>query len=401
VTALVERFRPGWLVGVCLAIVGAALAATMWGTLPTAMAQTPEPAAPAAPEATAPAPVPATPEAEKAAEPTPAPAAAKEKSAEEPVTVKGPAVKLLKKQPVPGDPLPTLPDPKFVPSEVMPETPPWPSDHDLPILKQYKIDWQRGDALLEDVQDYEFEFETGKVSHDAAALYFLLQVTRQLPVEAFAPASEENETSQEALLSQPDEYRGVPVTVSGVVEKVSWFDVPRSNVVGLDRFWVVDIYQQVGGLEPPWFTIVLSQDPGTLSKGDRIRVKGYFFKIRQWESGSYNPTTKVGRQYIYNAPILVGRTYKLLSHQTKAPAEDSQAIGLMIGGMVGLGILAFMVVLFVRRQMARSRSLRTMAAAPEVLSPAEEAKRVAFLEQIEQAGGEPGDHLPNKPCADK
>jgi len=58
-------------------------------------------------------------------------------------------------------------------------------------------------------------------------------------------------------------------------------------------------------------------------------------------------------------------------------------------------------VLFVRRQMARSRSLRTMAAAPEVLSPAEEAKRVAFLEQIEQAGGEPGDHLPNKPCADK
>jgi hypothetical protein len=239
------------------------------------------------------------------------------------------------------------------------------------------------------------------VSHDAGALYFLLQVTRKLPAEAFKPAAPEQDTAHEALLSQPDEYRGVPVTVSGIVKKISGFSVPRSNVVGLDRFWVVDIYQEIDSFEPPWFAIVLSQDPGTLSEGDRIRVKGYFFKIRDWESASYNPTTKSSSLYTYQAPIIVGRTYELMPHQAKGPVDNSQTIGMMIGGMAGLGMLALMVVLFIRRQSARNRALRQATPSTEELSPSEAAKRVEFLKQIEQAGGQPGEHLPNKPPADK
>lgn len=327
----------------------------------------------------------------------PAASAAAEKA---PAAVPSPAAPGTGTPPSDTGGAPTLPNPDLAPDKVMPAPPPWPRGADLPVLKRYNIDWERADALLTDIRDHEFDFENATVEHDAAALYYLLRVAATLPSEAFQPAPPDQETRHEELLSMPQSYRGVPVTVSGVVSKVSDFDIPQSDAVGQKKFWVVDIFQEIKGTVAPVFTVVLAADPGALARDDRIRVKGYFFKIRDYDSPEYSPETKTTDVYRYQSPMIVGRDYQLMPRDILARSGATSS-GLLIGGVLGLMVLAVMVLLFIRRLTARQAELRRMSARSEELTPDEAAKRVAFLEQIEKAAGPPADQLPGKPPAEK
>lgn len=291
---------------------------------------------------------------------------------------------------------PKLPHADYDPGKIMPAPPPWPRGQDLPILKRYDIDWTKADTLLTDVRDHVFDFEDAAVDHDAAALYYLLRVAAILPTDAFKPAPPEQEVRHEDLLAMPRSYRGVPVTVSGVVSKVSDFGIPRPEAVGLSKFWVVDLFQEIKGPIAPVFTVVLASDPGALAQGDRIRVKGYFFKIRDYDSPEHNWETRTTSVYTYQAPMIVGRDFQMMPRQIMGQGTSTKA-GLLGAGILGLVVLAVMALLLIRRLRARQAELRRLAGHVEALTPEEEAKRVSFLEQIEKAAGMPADHLPNKP----
>lgn len=273
----------------------------------------------------------------------------------------------------------------------------WPREADLPILKRYDIDWRKGNTLFEDVRDGNYEFE-GSVT-DAAAFYWLLNVVAKLPREAFRPDLPGEETSFKRLLELPNSYRGVPVTIEGALASVNEAEFPRPDVAGREKFWIIDLYEpRKRGSEAEFHTLIVLDPPEPLKTTTTIRAKGYFFKIRSYDSPG---TDEYGDEniYTYKCPVLIGRYVEEV--EGGALVHDNQGDVLLLLTVVGFGALAAMVFFFLRRMQARQGVYRKAPGQGEDLADSEIGKRVAFLGDIESGDAPPGEAMGDRQDSDE
>jgi hypothetical protein len=162
---------------------------------------------------------------------------------------------------------------------------------ELPIFKRFDIPWEKGEALLGDVKDKTYDY-------DEAAFYWLVAQVRQLPAPLFRPDDED--TPYEQLLATPSSYRGKPVTVRGLYAAVTPWRVP---VLALAKevpyLYTCHLKEPPGRPAQPIATVVVLEDPmRRFRRGDEVRVKGYFYKVRLYADAE-------GTERL--APMLVGR----------------------------------------------------------------------------------------------
>lgn len=261
---------------------------------------------------------------------------------------------------------------------------PWPSDAELPILRRYDIDWEAGASRLMDVRDHA-EIRDEDYELDEAALYYLMRTVTKLPREAFVPGAKDDEADYDALRSTPKQFRGVPVTVSGVVDSVAKWEVPRPKLTGFDHFWKVELYKPVEGNLVNNCTLFVFEDPGPSAVKSKVRTKGYFYRIRDYETNHYDEEAGANVAYRYSCPIVVTRSLEVIP-QPAIAGMSSQGQVLMVVIIAGIGTLMAMVYFFVRR-MAGRRELYKTAGRQQELSDEERAERVRFLEDVERSGG--------------
>ena len=102
------------------------------------------------------------------------------------------------------------------------------------------------------------------------------------------------------LMVNSDEYRGVPITVTGKVKRLNAVDAAE-NAYGIATFYEAWLFTPDSGDNP--YRIVTATAPEDLPRGDiddevRARVTGYFFKREGYaaEGG------------LHTAPLLIGKT---------------------------------------------------------------------------------------------
>ena len=131
------------------------------------------------------------------------------------------------------------------------------------------------------------------------------------------------------------------------------------------------------------------EDPGNPETGTRIRAKGYFYKIRDYEAKHYDPTLAANQAYIYESPMIVGRHVVVATKS--GLVSDSRRDVLLLVTVGGFIVLAAMVLYLLRRLLSRREQYRVTQRAE--LGPAEVTERVRFLEGL-QSGQRPSDASP-------
>lgn len=192
-------------------------------------------------------------------------------------------------------------------------------------------------SLLADVEDGEFAFD------DDAFYAFCRYVKSQVGQPCDTPLTTETETSQSPipwrfLLERPRDYRGQLVTVEGSLLAKTGFQVagPAGEELGT-------LHQcELGNPDTHGIcTVVIIEPPGQIAIRSRVRVQGYFIKVRTFETTA---------EEIGSGPLLVARKLEpeMSSSSTNRPfSKKDRWPGIWLVG--GTGILAFMWFILRRR----------------------------------------------------
>jgi hypothetical protein len=117
---------------------------------------------------------------------------------------------------------------------------------------------------------------------DAAADF---QELRRLGNERYAKRKPSEFPTFVDMFQYPDEYRGHPVTLHGVIRKLTKFD-PGENSQGIGEIYEGWIYTDDSQANPA--VVVFSSKPEGLEVGgdlaEEVRVTGYFFKMYGYEA---------------------------------------------------------------------------------------------------------------------
>jgi len=135
---------------------------------------------------------------------------------------------------------------------------------------------KKGKALLGDVKDNTF-------GYDEEAFYWLLHLVSRLKPELLKPDAEELPFS--ALLETPSLYRGELVTLSGVYFSREKHIVPALALQkDVPFMYPCIIKEHPADQMRPIATVIVLEDPMLyLHVGDDVVVKGYFYKVREYE----------------------------------------------------------------------------------------------------------------------
>jgi len=219
---------------------------------------------------------------------------------------------------------------------------------ELPVFKRLDIPWEKGEALLADVKDNTF-------GYDEEAFWWLVAQVNKLPPEKMKPDDECVAFSH--LLAMPTTYRGQPVTLRGVYMTVTPFRTPllalRKDVPTL---YACNLREEPMEQERLVATVIVIDDPMTYIKAfDNVRVKGYFYKIREYQG------TK-GTGY---SPMLVARRIELEEAapvdllSRSGPGLGNQAtLAVAFAALLALGAAFFVVRYLATRGKARATSQR-------------------------------------------
>jgi len=137
-------------------------------------------------------------------------------------------------------------------------------------------------ALLSVIRDNTL----GVRSYERDAYYTLLVKARDLPASSLERAAR-NDVAYTVLMINPDEFRGVPLTIEGESTRL-WKLPTTKNEYGIDELYEVWIVTSDSGNRP--YRVVCSSIPkgvpyvGKTSNPIRVRVTGYFFKKEGYQS---------------------------------------------------------------------------------------------------------------------
>ncbi len=221
-------------------------------------------------------------------------------------------------------------------------------------------------AALERVEDFSFSFSQ-------PGFYAVLEYVKTMgtsPGQLREPLPIDDWT---VLLERPADFRGLPITIEGVVGRNKVWRFEQDEHRHLGTVWQLELWRAD---QPITATVILTDDAGDIPINATIRVTGYFVMVRQYHSG-----TKQIRQ----AALLVGHGPTLVSQTATLPETRS-----MSKGIVGLIVTATVVLLvtwiLLRRSVARTRrSTETMrAGGPAPVSLADDLAAWAAEEPEQQ-----------------
>ena len=162
-----------------------------------------------------------------------------------------------------------------------------------------------------------------------------------------------------ALLERSADFRGLPVTIEGVVGKNKAWQFEQPQYKHLGPVWQLELSKRG---QPLAATVILTQNAADVPVGSLIRVTGYFVMIRQYHGAN---------QKTLQAALLVGHGPTLIS-RAAPPAAASKLTDHAAGLIIAALAAAVILWLIVRRSAAKTthdvRSLHASRPAPLNLS---------------------------------
>jgi hypothetical protein len=195
-------------------------------------------------------------------------------------------------------------------------------------------------AALERVEDFSFSF----AQPGFYAVLEYLKTTRDSPGHARPPVEVDDWT---ALLERPADFRGLPVTIEGVVGRNKAWRFEQEAHRHLGPVWQLELWHRD---QPIAATVILTNDASDIPLGATIRVTGYFVMMRQYASRTAR---------IHQAALLVARGPTIVSRpvaRTHTGSTSSWIVALLVAATAGLVV----VWVLLRRSVARSRTATQM-----------------------------------------
>lgn len=147
------------------------------------------------------------------------------------------------------------------------------SDDDERTESGDPLDLEHGRRLLSAVRDHVFSFD------DPAFYWYCRFVRADTDLDRYRPGTDEKPTAWRSLLERPSDYRGELVFLRGEVMRTHGFDVP--NRPGVGRLFQVELAES-GSRSVT--TVILTEDPGEVPIGSRASVRGFFIKVRSFQT---------------------------------------------------------------------------------------------------------------------
>jgi hypothetical protein len=128
------------------------------------------------------------------------------------------------------------------------------------------------------------------------------------------------------LLGDPDKYRGQPVHIKGRMARLLKIDAPRGLwKEGIRNLYEGYVYPDEATASNP-YCMVFTELPKGAELGEKVKYyvecDAYFFKILRYDApDAKDPNKKVWR----NAPMLVGRTFKVIPASQPVAADDKES----------------------------------------------------------------------------
>ncbi|MBX3393823.1 MAG: hypothetical protein KF841_00505 [Phycisphaerae bacterium] len=142
------------------------------------------------------------------------------------------------------------------------------------------LDLEHGRRLLSAVRDHVFSFD------DPAFYWYCRFVRADADLDRYRPRTDETPALWRNLLERPSDYRGDLLFLRGEVLRTHGFDVP--NRPGVGRLFQVELAEK-GSRSVT--TVILTDDPGEVPVGSRVSVRGFFIKVRSFQTvGGSNGT---------------------------------------------------------------------------------------------------------------
>jgi hypothetical protein len=162
-------------------------------------------------------------------------------------------------------------------------------------------DLGEGRRLLEGVRDNVFSFD------DPAFYWFCRHVREAGDASLYSIRGNEAVTPWKFLLERPGDYRGRLVVVEGLLQAVHTYEV--ANRAGVGTLYQCEL-SEVG--TRAFCTVVVMQNPGEIALRSRMRAKGYFIKVRAFQTSGGEAGA---------GPLVVARSLELVRAPAGMPWE--------------------------------------------------------------------------------
>lgn len=236
---------------------------------------------------------------------------------------------------------------------------------------------QPADELPEDVQAALEEIEDFSFSFAQPGFYAVLEYVKSMtgsPGQTRAAVAIDDWT---ALLERPADFRGLPVTIEGIVGRNKVWAFEQEERRGLGPVWQLELWRAD---QPIAATVILTDEADDIPIGATIEVTGYFVMIRQYHSGT---------RQVRQAALLVGHGPTLVSEV--GTREQTRPVSSIVVGLIVTATAALLVTwVLLRRSVGRTRAsgttLRASSAAPMSLAD----DLAAWAEEEQPAGEDDG-----------
>ncbi|MBN2559428.1 MAG: hypothetical protein JXQ75_00670 [Phycisphaerae bacterium] len=200
-------------------------------------------------------------------------------------------------------------------------------------------DLAHGRRLLEDVHDNVFSFD------DPAFYWFCHYVKDHADPAVFSIDDLQTAVPWKFLAERPSDYRGRLVVIEGVLLSRPVFEVSGFGRRGIGKLHQCEL-SEVG--TRALCAVICVEDPGDVAIRSRVRAKGYFIKVRRYQ-------TNAGE--IGAGPLIVARRLELV----RPPA--SSLVGLRTGWQRGRMCIAIATALLAIVWLVLRRGIRGAAPA--------------------------------------
>ena len=192
---------------------------------------------------------------------------------------------------------------------------------------------------LEQVEDFSLSFSN-------PGFYAVLEHVKRMeaaPGHVREPIQIEDWT---ALMERPDDFRGLPITVEGVVGRNKAWRFEQQERQELGTVWQLELWRAG---QPISVTAILTENADDIPLEATIRVSGYFVMMRQYPSGPSG---------LRQAALIVGQGPTLISQTGRA--QDPRRVSKVVLGIVAAVTLALLVVWILLRRSVRARQSTEM-----------------------------------------
>jgi hypothetical protein len=201
---------------------------------------------------------------------------------------------------------------------------------------------------LRDIEDFSLRF-------DQPGYYAVLEFVRGSDIPIGSHATPTEVPDWQALVERPSEYRGLPVTIEGVVGHTTNYQF--TDPVRRKRFgtmWQIELKHPRRGV-PTACTVVFTENADEAGVGSTIRATGYFVMVRRYERSD---------RTLANAILLVARSPAMIARDAPVEPPDRGMNWIWVVGAVLAAMVVFWIIVRTSARGGRT-NIRALSASHE------------------------------------